>query len=113
MNETNFVTAINGRTMPETMKAELLNGCQTKQRTKNFFFRYSKLIAVAATAAVLILTASIPSYATYDLYQTKNVNVFFEKGVSQEEIRERIEHLHGVRHTSDLYELKKTDPQPK
>lgn len=178
MNETNFVTAVNGLTMPETMRAELLNGCQTKQRTKNFFFRYSKLITVAATAAVLILTASIPSYAAYDLYQTKNVNVFFEEGVSQEEIdavgdalramggvssvefitadeawntfsaeylpedlaasftenpladsfnyhvtisltadteeiRERIEQLHGVRHTSDLYELKKTDPQPK
>ena len=113
MNATDFVTAVNGLTMPQAMKGKLLNGCQTKQRTKNFFFRYSKLIAVAATAAVLILTASIPSYAAYDLYQTKNVNVFFEKGVSQEEIRERIEQLHGVRHTSNLYELKKTDPQQK
>ena len=28
------VAAINGLTMPETMKAELLNGCQTKQHTQ-------------------------------------------------------------------------------
>lgn len=177
MNKTNFTTAINGLAMPETMKMELINGCQKKQRTKNFLFRCSKPIAIAA-AAVLILTAGIPSYAAYDLYQTKNVKVFFEEGVSQEEIdavgaalramdgvssvefitadeawntfsaeyltedlaasfeenplaesfnyhvtinltadtaeiRTHIEQLHGVRHTSDLYELRKADPRQK
>lgn len=173
MNETTFAAAVSALTMPETMKRELLNGCQEKRRTKNLFFRYSKLAATAATA-VLILTAAIPSYAAYDLYHTKNVTVFFEEGVSQEEIdaigaalramngvssvefitadeawntfateyltedlaasftenpladssnyhvtisltadtekiRERIGQLTGVRHTSDLYEIKRAD----
>ncbi len=86
MKEINLKKAIEEITMPQQMQKELLAGCRQKCRTKNTLFRYSRLIAAAAAAIAVTFTVSIPAYAAYDLYQTKNIDVFFEQGVSQEQI---------------------------
>ncbi len=86
MKEINLKKAIEEITMPQQMQEELLSGCRQKCRTKNTLFRYSRLIAATAAAIAVTFTVSIPVYAAYDLYQTKNIDVFFEQGVSQEQI---------------------------
>lgn len=79
-----FKTAIEEITMPEQMKEALTEGCKSRSRTKNFRFRYSRAAAAAIMAAVCLLTVSMPAYAAYDLYQTKNLSVFFEYGIDEE-----------------------------
>ena len=75
-------------TMPKQMKESLINGCQSRRHTDNFWFRNSRTAAAVLTAAVIALTASMPAYAAYDLYQTKNLAVFFDYDIEREQIDE-------------------------
>lgn len=86
MKEQNIINAVKEITMPQEMKEKLFDNCKKKSRTKNILFRHSRLIASAAIAMVFLVTVSLPAYAAYDLYNTKNIEVFFEKGISQEQI---------------------------
>ena len=74
--------------MPKQMKESLINGCQSRRHTDNFWFRNSRTAAAVLTAAVIALTASMPAYAAYDLYQTKNLAVFFDYDIEREQIDE-------------------------
>lgn len=98
MKEINWNDTINTITMPKQMKENLLGNCLKKKRTKSPLFFRTRLIAATA-AIVLLAAASIPSYAAYDLYHTKNIDVFFEAGISQEQIRrigEELEAMKGI-----------------
>lgn len=87
--------AVTGITMPDRMADELLADCLHVKHTKNFRFRYSKLIA-AALAIIISTAVGTTSYAAYNLYQTKNLMVFFDYGISQERINEIGEELSAI-----------------
>lgn len=88
--------SIQGITMPKQMKESLINGCQSRRHTDNFWFRNSRTAAAVLTAAVIALTASMPAYAAYDLYQTKNLAVFFDYDIQKEQIDELGEALSSM-----------------
>lgn len=94
--------AVTGITMPERMADELLTDCLHAKHTKNFRFRYSKLIA-AALAVIISTAVSTTSYAAYNLYQIKNLMVFFDYGITQEQIDAIGQELSGI---SGLYALR-------
>lgn len=102
MKEKKWINAIEEITMPENMKEELLRNCQSKARTKNLLFRYSRLITAVAIIVAVIITMSFPAYAAYDLHQTKNLAVFFEAGLSDEEIRSIGDTLSGMEELSSV-----------
>ena len=85
MKETNWIDTVKAITMPTQMKEELIHNSLERKYSKKPLFCYSKLI-IAAAAIALLVTISIPSYAAYDLYHTKNIQVFFETEISQEQI---------------------------
>lgn len=72
-------------TMPGKMQDRLLDNCLNTRHSGNILFRYSRLAAAAVMAVILTVVGST-SYAAYDLYQVKNLKVFFETGISQEKI---------------------------
>lgn len=82
--------------MPEQMKENLINGCRSRRHTDNFRFRHSRAAAALLTAAAILLTVSMPAYAAYDLYQTKNLAVFFDYGTDREQIDELGEALSAM-----------------
>lgn len=88
MKETILVNAIKEITMPEQMKAELSDSCQRRIHEKKPFFCFSRPLTAAAAAIAFLIGIYIPSYAAYDLHQTKNIEVFFDTGVSQSQIDE-------------------------
>ncbi len=94
--------AVTGITMPDRMADALLTDCLQAKHTKNFRFRHSKLIA-AALAVVISMAVSTTSYAAYNLYQTKNLTVFFDYGITQEQIDAIGQELSGI---SGLYSLR-------
>lgn len=85
MNENNWINTIKKITMPKQMKKELRRTSLEGGYSRKLFFRCPRLL-IAAAALLLLATISIPSYAAYDLYHTKNIEVFFEVGISQERI---------------------------
>ena len=100
--EQDFNHAVTGITMPDQMADELLTNCLQTKHTKNIRFRHSRLIA-AALAVVISTAVSTTSYAAYNLYQTKNLMVFFDYGISQEQIDAIGKELSGI---SGLYSLR-------
>ncbi|MBO5057138.1 MAG: permease-like cell division protein FtsX [Lachnospiraceae bacterium] len=103
MKEEKWINAIEEITMPENMKEDLLRNCQNKVRTKNPLFRYSRLITAAAVIMAVLITMSFPAYAAYDLHQTKNLAIFFEEGISYEEIEAIGNALSGMEEISSVY----------
>lgn len=103
MKEEKWINAIEEITMPENMKEELLRNCQNKVRTQNPLFRYSRLITAAAVIMAVLITMSFPAYAAYDLHQTKNLSIFFEEGISYEEIEDIGNALSGMEEISSVY----------
>lgn len=103
MKEEKWINAIEEITMPENMKENLLRNCQNKVRTKNPLFRYSRLITAAAIIMAVLITMSFPAYAAYDLHQTKNLAIFFEEGISYEEIKAIGNALSGMEEISSVY----------
>lgn len=85
MMEKDFNHAVTAITMPEEMAGQLLENCRNARHSKNLLFRYSRLIA-AALIAVLSVSVCSTSYAAYNLYQTRNLKVFFEYDISQEKL---------------------------
>lgn len=88
--------------MPEQMKKDLFEGCLSHSHTDNFRFRYSRQAAAAMTAAIALFVTGMPAYAAYDLYQTKNLSVFFEKGLEKEQIDELGEILSSMEGISSV-----------
>lgn len=82
-------------TMPEEMQDKLLENCLGTRHSGNVLFRHSRL-AAAAVIAVLLTAVGSTSYAAYDLYQVKNLKVFFETGISQERIDEIGDELNNI-----------------
>lgn len=100
-----FNRAVRGITMPEQMTQDLLEGCLSQNRTAVPRFRYPKWIA-AALAIILFTAVSITPYAAYNLYQTKNLTVFFDYGITEEQINaigkelETIPGIYSLHYTS-------------
>ncbi len=98
MNNKNWTNLISEITLPTQMANELLqNTCQQKH-SKNTLFRHSKLIA-AALMAILLVTVSSTSYAAYNVYQEKNLDVFFDLDISNDRIHDmelELQRLPGV-----------------
>lgn len=97
-NDKAFTDTIESLTMPKQMAENLTENCMKSKHTGNFLFRYSKLTA-AAIIALLLTVVSTTSYAAYDLYQIKNLDVFFDSNISQEQINiigKEIEGIDGV-----------------
>lgn len=77
--------AVTSITMPKQTAQDLLEGCLSQNRTASQRFRYPKWIA-AALAIVLFTAVGTTSYAAYNLYQTKNLTVFFDYGITEDQI---------------------------
>lgn len=85
MNEKTYVDAVKSLTMPHDMAEELVENSLKSKHTGKLLFRYSRL--AAAVIAILVLTAvGTTSHAAYQLYQAKNLDVFFASDVSREQI---------------------------
>ena len=87
--------------MPEGMSGELLTGCLEKKHRGGILFRHARL-AYAVTCVIAILMVSMPVYAAYDLYQTKNVDIFFYPNLSQEQIEYIGENLTAIEGISSV-----------
>ena len=87
--------------MPEGMSGELLSGCLQRKHRGGILFRHARL-AYAVTCAIAILMVSMPVYAAYDLYQTKNVDIFFYPNLSQEQIEYIGENLTAIEGISSV-----------
>lgn len=97
-NEKAFINTIKNLTMPPQMAKNLTENCISSTHTGNLLFRYSKL-AAAIIAALLLTAVGTTSYAAYDLYQIKNLDVFFYSDISQKQIDvigEEITNMEGV-----------------
>lgn len=77
--------AVTALIMPDGMADELLESSLQTRHSKKILFRHSKL-AAAVLLTVFCATLCTTSYAAYDLYQTKNVRVFFNYDITPEEI---------------------------
>ena len=82
-------------TMPKEMQDTLLDNCLNARHSGNILFRYSKL-AAAFVMAVILTAVGSTSYAAYDLYQVKNLKVFFESGITQDRIDAIGQELNGI-----------------
>lgn len=87
--------------MPEGMSGELLTGCLEKKHRGGILFCHARL-AYAVTCVIAILMVSMPVYAAYDLYQTKNVDIFFYPNLSQEQIEYIGENLTAIEGISSV-----------
>ncbi len=97
-NEKAFIDTIQNLTMPEQMAETLAKNCINSKHTGNFLFRYSKL-AVAAIMVLLLTAVGTTSHAAYQLYQIKNVNVFFDSDITKERLNaigEELNSMEGV-----------------
>lgn len=108
MDKSNWTNTIRQLTMPEQMKKELVENCKKKVHTKNTLFRYSRLITASAVTAALLLIVSVPAYAGYDLHQTKNLNIYFDSGISMEQIESIGRELHAM---EDIYSMRYVGPE--
>lgn len=85
MNEKNMTQIKESIIMPPEMADTLLQSC-TQNRPKPYrYSRYSKLCAVLITA-FCICAAGSTSLAAYNIYQEKQLAVFMDYDLTQEEI---------------------------
>lgn len=84
MDETRLNELVKNITMPSQMADELLENCTRQKPAHSSLLKRSKL-AAAAIAIALLTGVSTTSYAAYNLYQLKNVDVFFETDISEEQ----------------------------
>lgn len=87
--------------MPEGMAEELLTGCLERKHRGGILFRHARLAAVI-TCVISIFMVGMPVYAAYDLYQTKNVDIFFYPNLSQEQIEQIGENLYAIEGISSV-----------
>lgn len=97
-NEKAFTDTVKSLTMPPQMAKSLTENCMSSKHTGNLLLRYSRLIA-AGIMALLLTAVGTTSYAAYDLYQVKNLDVFFYSDVSQKQIDaigEELANMEGI-----------------
>ncbi|NBJ93063.1 cell division protein FtsX [Parablautia muri] len=105
MKETKLTQVVKNITMPAQMADALLENC-THQKPAGSTLLIRSRLAAAAIALALLTGISTTSYAAYNLYQVKNVNVFFEKDISVqqliaiEDILNTIDGVYSVRYVS-------------
>ena len=84
MNEKDMLRMKESITMPTEMADILLQNCSQTHRKHNRYSRYSKICA--ALAALICITAiGSTSYAAYNVYQEKQLAIFMDFGLTQEE----------------------------
>lgn len=84
MNEKDMTQMKEAITMPSEMADTLLQNC-SKSRMKHYrYSRYSKICAAFA-AAFCITAIGSTSYAAYNVYQEKQLAVFMDYNLTQEE----------------------------
>lgn len=87
MDDKKWIQALQKIKLPEDKKEELTERCMKKQHCSNIVLRYSGWIAACA-CLVISMAVGLPTYAAYHLYQIKNMDVFFDSAVTQEQIDE-------------------------
>lgn len=92
MKDTRLTQVVKNITIPSKMAGELLENCTRQKPAGSALLMRSRLIA-AAVAIALLAGISTTSYAAYNLYQVKNVDVFFETDISDELLTNIGEHL--------------------
>lgn len=98
MKETRLTQIVKNISMPTQMADELLKNCTNQKPAGSALLMRSRLIA-AAIAIILLAGISTTSYAAYNLYQIKNVDVFFETDISNEllmDIGEKLSAMDGI-----------------
>lgn len=98
MKETKLTKAVKNITMPNQMADELLANCTSVKPAGSALLMRSRFIA-AAIAIALLAGISTTSYAAYDLYHVKNVDVFFETDISDAQlaaIGKKLEAMDGI-----------------
>lgn len=85
MNEKDMVQMKESITMPPGMADTLIQNCSQSNRKHYRYSRYSRICA--ALAALFCITAlSSTSYAAYNVYQEKQLAVFMDSNLTQEEM---------------------------
>ena len=97
MTEKQLKSVMDSITMPEAMAQELRKNVSEKKQ-KNRTFRYPK-IAAAVIAGALILSVGTTSYA---VYQAKNLRVFFEADVTEEQLKKAGEAFRAIEGVSEV-----------
>lgn len=84
MNEKDMIQMKESITMPSEMADNLLQNCSQSHNKHYRYSRYTKICA--AIAAVFCITAvSSTSYAAYNVYQEKQLAIFMDSDLTQEE----------------------------
>ncbi len=86
MNENDMMQIRNGIAMPENMADTLSKNAGIRKKSFRYS-RYSKMMTALAVALALLATGTT-SHAAYNIYQEKNLAVFMEYGLTQEEIEQ-------------------------
>lgn len=97
MTEKQLKYVMDSMKMPESMARELQENAGRKKR-RGGAFRYPK-IAAAVMAGVLILSIGTTSYA---VYQTKNLRVFFEPEVTEEQLQKAGDAFRAIEGVSEV-----------
>ena len=98
MPEKELTRQVKNITMPPRMRDELLTNCTRPRPARSTQLMRSRL-AAAAIAIALLAGVSTTSYAAYNLYQVKNVDVFFETDISDKQlttIGEKLDAMDGI-----------------
>lgn len=84
MNEKDMIQMRESITMPSEMADTLLQNCSRSHRRHYRYSRYSKICAALAAAFCLTAVGST-SYAAYNAYQEKQLAIFMDSDLTQEE----------------------------
>lgn len=85
MNEKDMIQMKETITMPSELADTLLQNCSQSHRKHNRYSRYSKICASLA-AVFCVAAVGSTSYAAYNVYQEKQLMVFMDEDLTQEEI---------------------------
>lgn len=101
MNHESIKEVVEQIEMPSGMAGELLTGCLQRKHRGGILFRHARL-AAAITCVISIFMVGMPVYAAYDLYQTKNVDIFFTPDLSEERMKQLGEELAAIEGISSV-----------
>lgn len=101
MNHETIKEAVEQIGMPEGLAGELLTGCLQRKHRGGILFRHARL-AVAVTCVISIFMMGMPVYAAYDIYQSKNLDVFFTPNLSEERMKQLGEELAAIEGISSV-----------
>lgn len=85
MNEKDMTRIKESLTMPHEMEDTLLRGSSQPHKSHCRYTRYSRICAIVA-AVLFIGTFGSTSFAAYNIYQEKQLAVFMDYDLTQEEI---------------------------